>query len=154
MSLNSEIDPYQIAQIPGERPRVGVGVFPLRDGKLLLGKRLNAHGAGEWTTPGGHLEYGEGVLACAARELLEETGLSANSLRFEGVVNNLLGAVDKKHYVTLCVIAEDLTGTPEVREPDKCEGWEWFPLDALPSPLFASVESFLKSELLVAKIKE
>jgi 8-oxo-dGTP diphosphatase len=145
MLLDPEIAPYQAAHANGERPKVGVGVFPLRDGKLLLGRRLSSHGVGEWNTPGGHLEYGEGILACAARELLEETGLSASKLRLVGVVNNLLGAEEKKHYITLCVVAEELTGTPRSCEPDKHESWGWFPLDALPHPLFASVESFLKA---------
>lgn len=142
MSPNSEIDPWQPAQPTLDRPKVGVGVFPFHDGKLLLGKRRNTHGSSEWSTPGGHLEHAEGLLACAARELMEETGLSAKKWRFAGVANNLLGA-EKKHYVTLCVIAEELTGTLELREPEKCEGWEWFHLDALPKPLFASVETFL-----------
>lgn len=40
-------------------PRVGVGVLIFRNGLLLLGKRSGSHGAGDWSAPGGHLEYGE-----------------------------------------------------------------------------------------------
>ena len=29
-----------------ERPKIGVGVCVIKDGKVLLGKRLNAHGQG------------------------------------------------------------------------------------------------------------
>jgi ADP-ribose pyrophosphatase YjhB (NUDIX family) len=39
------------------RPKVGVGVMVLKNGKVLIGKRKGAHGAGEWAWPGGHLEY-------------------------------------------------------------------------------------------------
>lgn len=40
-------------------PRIGVGVLIFRDGKLLLGKRRGSHGAGDWSAPGGHLEFGK-----------------------------------------------------------------------------------------------
>ncbi len=49
--------------------------------EILLGQRKGAHGAGTWATPGGHLEFGESVKACATRELLEETGLKPLSFR-------------------------------------------------------------------------
>lgn len=37
------------------RPKVGLGVFIMKDGKVLLGKRKNAHGDDDWCFPGGHL---------------------------------------------------------------------------------------------------
>ncbi len=62
-------------------PRVGVGVIVVRTGRVLLGLRQGSHGEGTWALPGGHLEFGETVPACAARELLEETGLVATAFR-------------------------------------------------------------------------
>ncbi len=123
-------------------PRVGVGVVVIREGKILLGKRKSSHGAGEWSTPGGHLEFGESVEDCALRELAEETGLKALSLQLGPWVNNVID--DTKHYVTLVVFADTFEGEPQLLEPHKCEGWEWFAWDALPSPLFPPVASFLK----------
>jgi predicted NUDIX family NTP pyrophosphohydrolase len=52
-----------------ERQRVGVGVMVVRNGEVLFGRRRGAHGAGTWSLPGGHLEAGESVEACALREL-------------------------------------------------------------------------------------
>jgi 8-oxo-dGTP diphosphatase len=65
--------------------RVGVACFvtsSLYPGSILMGKRLNSHGAGKFATPGGHLELGESWEHCAAREVLEETNLSIENLKF------------------------------------------------------------------------
>lgn len=56
-------------------PGLGVGVLVIENGRVLLGKRKGSHGAGTWSAPGGHLEYGESIENCAEREVLEETGL-------------------------------------------------------------------------------
>lgn len=126
-----------------ERPRVGLGVLVLKGGQLLLGKRKGAHGAGEWASPGGHLEHLESFAGCVAREVLEETGLVIGPPRFLRVLNTTRYA--PKHYVDLAFAADWVSGEPEVREPDKVESWTWFPLDALPSPLFDTLPSALEA---------
>jgi 8-oxo-dGTP diphosphatase len=124
-----------------ERPRVGICVVVLREGKVLLGRRKGAHGAGEYATPGGHLEHLEGFAACAAREVREETGLEIGPVRFLRAQNVTRYA--PRHYVDLAFAADWRAGEPEVREPDKVEGWAWYDLAALPSPLFATMPSAL-----------
>lgn len=42
-----------------QKPKVGIGVMILKDEKVLLGKRKGSHGEGEYSFPGGHLEYME-----------------------------------------------------------------------------------------------
>ena len=42
-----------------EYPKTGIAVMIMKDGKVLLGKRKGAHGAGEFAFPGGKLEWGE-----------------------------------------------------------------------------------------------
>ena len=125
--------------------QVGVGVLVWHGGCVLLGRRLGAHGAGTWAAPGGKLEFGETVLQCAARELLEETGLVAAQLTPGPTTNDVFGP-DGPHFVTLFVLARGITGTPANREPHKCAGWAWFPWGdraAWPAPLFLPAQSLL-----------
>ena len=89
---------------PEGETRVGVGVLLVRDGRVLLGERRGSHGAGTWAPPGGHLEDGETVEACARREVAEETGLTP------GAVMPAPYSVDPfpelgRRYVTLFVVA-------------------------------------------------
>lgn len=124
-------------------PRVGVGVIVVHEGKVLLGKRKGSHGAGGWSFPGGHLEFGETIQACATRELEEETGLSALSVEAGPWTNDIIES--DKHYVTIFVFVNQFKGEPQLLEPQKCEGWKWFAWDALPSPLFAPVHSLVET---------
>lgn len=121
---------------------VGVGVLVLRDGQVLLGRRRGSHGAGTWSAPGGRLEFGEQIEACAARELKEETGLTASSFELGPYSNDIFADVQQQ-YVTIFVVARGIRGEPANLEPDKCDGWAWFRWGDWPSPLFKPVESFL-----------
>ena len=66
--------------------------------------RLGSHGASAYALPGGHLEMGESWESCAAREVLEETGLEVSYLRFETAVNSIFAP--DKHYVTIFMRGE------------------------------------------------
>jgi 8-oxo-dGTP diphosphatase len=117
------------------RPQIGVGVLIFRNGRILLGRRRGSHGDGTWAPPGGHLEFGESVEACARREASEEAGLELHSVR-PGPYTNDVFAAEGKHYVTLFVVADAPTGEPQLREPDKCSAWQWFLWPELPEPIF------------------
>jgi len=132
-----------------EPPRVGVGVIVLRDGLVLLGQRLNSHGAGHWALPGGHLEFGETAEQCALREVREETGLKVQCLGL-GPYSNDVFAAEGKHYVTLFVLASAPAGEPAVLEPGNCQQWQWFRWSALPEPLFQPIESLLRAGFVPA----
>jgi 8-oxo-dGTP diphosphatase len=126
-----------------ERPKVGVGMIAMRDGNVLLGRRRNAHGEGAWGFPGGHLEWCEDIFECAERELNEETGLFVKNLRCGPFTNDRF--IDEgKHYVTLYVLGDCEEGAPELREPEKCDAWVWFPWHQLPTPLFLPVKNLLE----------
>lgn len=126
--------------------RVGVAAIIVRDGRILLGERIGSHGAHTWATPGGHLEFGESIEACAARETLEETGLVVSSFKKLGFTNDVFEQ-DNKHYITLFVVGTSDEGEPQVMEPNKCKQWQWCALDDLPAPLFLSLNNLLKEPL-------
>jgi len=127
-------------------PRVGMGIFVFKDGKFLLGKRKNAHGAGEWALPGGHLEFNEELESCARREVKEETGVEIKNIRFSTITNDIFKK-EGKHYITIFMLSDWAEGTPGVIEPDKCEEWKWVSKDNLPEPLFLPLDNLLKKDL-------
>ena len=139
---------------PKKKPGVGFGVMLLRDGKILLGKRhgdpakadSELHGEGTWTMPGGKLEFQESFEGGVAREVLEETGIAVNprTLKLVSVSNDM---VADAHFVTVGFHCADFKGEPRVMEPDEITEWKWFPLDALPAPLYFPSERVLKNYL-------
>ncbi|MBT3230615.1 NUDIX domain-containing protein [Candidatus Uhrbacteria bacterium] len=127
---------------------VGVNVFVMRDGKLLLGQRKHCSGEGSWGLPGGHLEHGESMESAGLRELMEETGLQADSLTFVNIVNDRSRG---QHYIQTGFLANNISGEVGVMEPDRCECWEWFDVDLLPKNLFhgheAQIEIFRQDKI-------
>lgn len=125
------------------RPKVGVSVLLMReDGKILLGLRQNAHGAGTWGLPGGHLEFGESFAACAAREILEETGLELLNVGMYSITNDTF-ETENKHYVTIFMISNQFVGEVQLLEPEYCACWQWFDTDELPENLFLPLQNLL-----------
>ena len=125
------------------RPKVGIGVMVIRDGKVLLGKRKGSHWQGEYAWPGGHLEYMESFEQCARREIREECGIEIANIRFQ-----FLSHIKKylpKHYVHVGLVADWQSGEPKVMEPKKSLDWEWFDLKNIPRPLFDSCDFAFES---------
>jgi 8-oxo-dGTP diphosphatase len=124
-----------------KHPRVGIGIFVIKDGKFLLGKRKNAHGEGTWCLVGGHLEFGESWEKCSRREIAEEIGIEVNNIRFSGFVTNDFFEKEQKHYITIFMLCDYVSGDVKVLESEKSECWEWFTWDNLPKPLFIPVQN-------------
>lgn len=131
-----------------ERPIIGVGVIVLHNGKVLLGRRKNAHGNHTWSFPGGHLEFNEEIIDCARREVLEETGIEILNPRIGQFTNDIFKK-EKKHYITIFVICSSNNGNPKIMEPEKCEGWNWFNWNNLPEPLFLPIQNLLKQDFVL-----
>lgn len=121
--------------------RVGVGIMVFKEGKVLLGKRKSLLGKGEYAGLGGHLEFGESIEACAKREAKEEAGIKIKKIKF--LCLSSLKKYQGKHYIDIGLTAEWAIGKPKTMEPEKCEGFAWYELENLPSPLFAAENNYL-----------
>jgi ADP-ribose pyrophosphatase len=97
-------------------PRVGVGAITLQDGKVLLVKRGIEPAYGLWAIPGGTLKLGETLQECAARELLEETGITikvgACVYVFDLLERDDKGKI-KFHFVVVDFAADYISGEPK-----------------------------------------
>ena len=128
-------------------PRVGVGVVVRRERELLLVRRAGTHGSGTWSTPGGHLDFGEDPAACRAREAAEETGVRIGPVRLVGVTNDVFER-EAKHYVTLWFEAEHASGEAAALAGDELDAVGWFGEDELPEPLFPPLRKLLQGRTL------
>jgi len=126
-----------------KRPKVGLGVFVKREGKILVGERIGSHGAGTWALPGGHLEPGESFEACCKREVLEETGLIIKDISPVVFTNDIFHDAGL-HYVTLFFRAEYHSGDLVIREPRECKEWRWVSLSQIPQPIFLPLKNALE----------
>lgn len=124
-------------------PKVGVGVMILKDGKVLLGKRKGSHGEGEYSFPGGHLEYMESFADCARREVQEECGIEIGNIRFQVLAN--ITKYAPKHYTHIGLVADWKSGEPQLLEPDRNESWGWYEIGDLPQPVFEMCEIQIRS---------
>ena len=128
--------------------RIGVNIFCVRDGKLLLGERIGdtwPDGNG-WGLPGGHLEKGELMKDRARTELEEETGLHVNDLEFIAFHNNNNDR-NYVHYIHIGFLGHGIEGDPQVKEPDRCKEWRWFSLDKLPDHIFIGHRGLIRTFL-------
>lgn len=134
---------------------VGVSVLILRGGKLLLGRRIDTGTAdGLLSTPGGRIEMDETMLQAAFRETYEETAISIDSPQ-----SVVIGFKEHfrygKHYFMFYVWAAHPFGDPVNVEPHKCQGWDWYDLDSIPSDCTEPPEIIekLKSIASIEKLK-
>jgi ADP-ribose pyrophosphatase YjhB (NUDIX family) len=72
-----------------ENPRVIVSCIVCWDNKILICRRAQEPGRGQWAVPSGYLECGETLEECAVRETMEETGVivEAGGLELYSVTN-------------------------------------------------------------------
>src|SRR3989344_8808484 len=82
-------------------PKVGIGIFLIKDGHILLGRRKGSHGEGEYALPGGHFELGESFEDCVLRELAEEAGSAIKISRPKFLCVTNLRKYAPKHYVDI-----------------------------------------------------
>lgn len=141
----------ELRKIVGDRPLLTVGatVLVVKDKKLLLNLRSDTN---TWGIPGGALELGETLEQAARRELLEETGLGAGSLRLLNVFsgNDFYFEYpngDKLYSVIVLFMAENLSGELAINDGESLK-LKYFGMDEMPGleSRAAAIIRWLKDE--------
>lgn len=130
-----------------EVPRVGVGCIVVRaDGQLLMVRNHR----GLWSTPGGHLDFGETPAECAARETLEETGIVVTDVEFVAISSDVLPD-SGRHYLTVWMRATAPAVAPVIGDTAEIAEAAWFAPDALPGPRQLYLENLLAGRSMPAR---
>lgn len=107
-------------------PRTGVGAMVIKDEKILLVKRGVEPNKGRWAIPGGMLKLGETMQECAAREILEETGVTVAVGEciyvFDLIERDEAGKI-KFHFVVIDFAALYVAGEPKGADDAEEAGW-------------------------------
>lgn len=108
---------YQVVRHPG-----GAAVLPLHeDGTITLIRQLRpAAGKFLLEIPAGRLSPGEDPQLCANRELMEETGLLAESVAPLGILHPSPGVMDEVVHLYLATGLSQGDATPEEYEEIDC----------------------------------
>ena len=125
---------------------VTVHLFFFREDQILLLRRFNTgYRDGEYSVPAGHLDGGETVMSAAAREAMEEVGLTlqADDMVFSSVMHRIEG--DER--VDFFVHVRKWLGEPFNAEPDKCDELRWVNIDNLPNNTIPYVKRALHNHL-------
>ncbi|MFF8275781.1 NUDIX domain-containing protein [Streptomyces lateritius] len=115
---------------PPPNTALGVGVIVHGPDGVLLGR----HRPGTYELAGGSVEPGETFAEAAVRELAEEAGLQTDPGHVQ-VLGTLLDRVGDVVRLTVPVLVTRWSGVPHERE-ETIGAWRFWPLDALPQPLF------------------
>lgn len=124
--------------VPG-RGCVGVGVGAVvfdAQRRIFLARRgpEATNETGAWEFPGGTVMFGECLEDAVRREFLEEYGMEIAVTSLLGVFDHILPA-EEQHWVSVTYLADHVSGTPRILEPQKCTDLGWFDIQALPAPL-------------------
>jgi 8-oxo-dGTP pyrophosphatase MutT (NUDIX family) len=122
-----------------------VHLFLARDGLVLLLRRFNTgYEDGNYSVVAGHLDGGEEIRVAAAREALEEVGvtLAPADLRVLGVMHRK--AEDER--IDFFLEATRWAGEIVNREPEKCDELRWVETDRLPAHVVPYVQRALEHD--------
>lgn len=131
------------------RVEVAVGAVVRHGDRLLLVRRGQPPGAGEWSVPGGRVAPGELLMEAVVRELQEETGLDAVCGRFVGWAERI---TDDWHFVILdfeATVVGDLTPTAQ---SDAAEARWWPVTEVAGLALVDGLAEFLHDHAIIPTI--
>jgi ADP-ribose pyrophosphatase YjhB (NUDIX family) len=121
-------------------PKVGVGVFVVHEGKILLVRRVMHPEIGKWSIPAGFIDQGEDPRKTAVREAWEETNLRVAIESLIDVYHNPPSQGGASIFIMYQ--ARLLGGT--LQAGDDADAAAFFALDELPEIAFASTSAAIE----------
>jgi 8-oxo-dGTP diphosphatase len=98
-----------------EGPVVAVAAVIFFEGSVLLARRNQEPGKGQWSLPGGAVELGESLLEALKRELWEEAAIHVEIGGLIGVFDRIVGDSESRvryHYVIVDYWGRIASGQP------------------------------------------
>lgn len=129
--------------------QIGASVIVYQDNKILLQQRKDNKC---WAYHGGRVELGEIVEEAAKRELLEETGLTADSLELFGVFSgpelyHIYPDGNEVHIIDIVFLCDNFSGIP-IFQAEECLDLKWFEYNDIPEnlspPIIPALKKFIE----------
>ena len=120
-------------------PKVAAAVLIEKDGRVLLVRRANEPYRGLWTLPAGFVNGNEDPAEAAARECLEETGLSVRVTR----VLDVIAGREHKRGADFIIVYQAEVVSGELMADDDADAAEWFARSELPPLAFQATQKIL-----------
>lgn len=120
----------------------------IKDGKILLARRFNTgYMDGNYSLPAGHVDKGETFTQCMIREVKEEIGIDIKSedSKVAHLMHRFSGAEwgDEGYRIDLFFTTDKWKGSPEIKEPEKCDDLSWHDLNNLPDDIIPYIKQAL-----------
>ncbi len=122
-------------------PAIAVALVAQDDNTVLLVKRRDS---GNWSLPCGTLDFGEDILSCAKREVLEETGIVIDApLDLVGTYSSPRNIVayddgEARQEFSLMFMTRIDKPSENIRTDDESTSFQWTSFAAMPSLPIAS----------------
>src|SRR5687767_15240964 len=122
-------------------PKVAAAVLIEQEGRVLLVRRAGEPFRGLWTLPAGFINGGEDPAEAAARECLEETGLSVRVVR----VLDIISGKEHPRGADFIIVYQAEVISGELNPDDDADAVEWFARGNLPVLAFRATQKVLES---------
>ena len=128
----------------GGRQGCGASVIVYKDNKILLQQRKDNKC---WGYLGGYIEMGEIVEDAAKREMFEESGLMAQSIKLFGVFSgpelyHVYPDGNEVHIIDIVFTCNEFTGKLKAQESEVLN-LQWFDYDTIPDNLSRTIKPAL-----------
>ena len=127
-------------------PKVAAAVLIEQDGRVLLVRRAGEPFRGLWSLPAGFINGGEDPAQAAARECLEETGLTVRVTR----VLDIISGKEHPRGADFIIVYQAEVIEGELKPDDDADAVEWFERENLPQLAFRATQVVLAGDFRIS----